>query len=140
MTPNIHEINTVHKEKIIKLKCLLYTNSTSSVGYWREVVFVLTFFGLAACLVISLIGFVNDTCTEKARFNLRQVFLIDDVTSAQRWFPYNGAQLSLTCQQSQYGPEVITLAVTAKTLTSARGEAYSWRIPSPPANPMATHN
>ena len=32
----MHEIKTVHKEKVIKLKCLLYTNSTSSVGYWRE--------------------------------------------------------------------------------------------------------
>ena len=62
MTPTIHEINTIHKEKVIKLKYLLYTNSTSSVGYWREVIFVLTFFGLAACLVILLIGFVNDTC------------------------------------------------------------------------------
>ena len=52
ITPTIHEINTVHKEKVIELKCLLYTNSTLSDGYWREVVFVLTVFGLAACLVI----------------------------------------------------------------------------------------
>ena len=51
-TLTINEINIVHKEKVIKLKCLLYTNSILSVGYWWEVVFVLTFFGLAACLVI----------------------------------------------------------------------------------------
>ena len=30
--PTIHEINIVHKEKVNKLKRLLY-NSTSSVGY-----------------------------------------------------------------------------------------------------------
>ena len=48
----MHKINTVHKEKVSRLKCLLHINSTSSVGYWREVVFVFTFFGLVACLLI----------------------------------------------------------------------------------------
>ena len=46
----VHEINTVHKEKVNKLKHLLY-NSTSSFDYLREMDFLLTF-GLAACLVI----------------------------------------------------------------------------------------
>ena len=52
MTPTIHEINTVLKEKEIKLKYPLYTNSTLSVG------FVLNFFSLAADLVI----FVYQIC------------------------------------------------------------------------------
>ena len=47
--PSIHEINTVHKEKVNKLKRLLY-NSTLSFGYEREMIFLLTF-SLAACLM-----------------------------------------------------------------------------------------
>ena len=117
------------------MKCLLYTNSTSSVSYWREVVFVLTFFGLAAYFVI----FAYRVCqwhmrTQNAWFNPRRVFLMDDITSAQRWFPPVSVRPSLTRQQSRYGPEVIAPAVTAKKLTYTWGEAYLLRISSPPAN------
>ena len=67
MTPTINEINTVHKEKVIELKCFLYTKSTSSVGYWRGVVFVLTFFGLAACVVIFVYrACQRHMCTQNA--------------------------------------------------------------------------
>ena len=120
---------------MIKLKCLLYADSTSNVGYWREVVFGLTFFGLATCSVI----FVYQVCQwhmhmQNTWFNLWWVFSMDDITSAQRWFPHAGAWLSLTRQPSLYRPEVIAPAVTAKTLTLTWGEAYLLRISSPPTN------
>ena len=72
--------------------------------------------------------------TQSAWFNLQRVFSLNDVTPAQRWFSHAGARPSLTHQQSLYGPEVIAPAVTAKTLTSARGEAYLLKILLPPAN------
>ena len=132
ITPTIRAINTVHKENVIKLKCFLYTNITSSLSYWREVVFVLTFFGLAACLLIFLwSGFVYDTCT--------WVFSMNDVRSPQRWFPRARALPSLTRQQSRYGPEVIAPAVTAKILTLARGEDYLLRTSAPSANHVMPH-
>ena len=71
---------------------------------------------------------------QNAWFNIRRNFSMDDITSAKRWFPHTGARPSLTRQQLQDGPEVIDPAVTAKTLTSARSEAYLLRISSPLAN------
>ena len=137
----MHKINTVHKEKEIKLKCLLHANNTSSVGYWKEVVFVLTFFGLAACFMIFFSYRVCQWHIQNAWFNLRWGFSMDDVTSAQRWFPRARARPSLTRKQSRCGLEVIAPAVTAKkSLTSARGEAYLLRISSPPANHVTMHN
>ena len=123
------------------MKYLLYTNYTSSVGYWREVVFILTFFGLVACLVIFIYWACQwHMCIQNAWFNLWRVFLIDDITFAHRWFPHAGAQLSFTCQQSPYEPEVTALDVTAKkNLTSARSKAYLLRISSIPTNHMMPH-
>ena len=62
------------------------------------------------------------TTQQNAWFNLRWVFPMNDVTSAQRWFPRAGARPSLSRQQSRDGPEVIAPAVTVKKEISHRLE------------------
>ena len=112
MIPTIYKINTVHKGKVIKSNCILYTNNTSSVGYWRAVVFFLTFYVITPCLVIFAYRRTPDSISD----------------GFSRWMT---SHPPLTHQQSRYGTEVIAPAVIKKTLTSARGEAYLLRISSP---------
>ena len=72
-------------------------------------VFVLTFFSLAACLVIfAYWACQRHMCTQNTWFNLQRVFPMDDITSAQRCFPHAMDWPPLTHQQSQYGPAVIS--------------------------------
>ena len=120
MTPTIHEISTIHKGRSNWIEMsLIYKQYLEC---WLLVVFVLTFFSLATCLVILAYRVCQRQMRKQnAYFNLRRVFSMNDVTSVQRWFPHARARAFLTRQKSQYGPEVISPAVIAKTLTSVRG-------------------
>ena len=96
MTPTIHEINTVHKEKVIKLKCLIYKQFLEC---WllRRGGFHLNLFWFSSLFSdFPLLGFINDMCMQNVWFNLLQVFSIDDITFAQRWFPHTGLAVSYT--------------------------------------------
>ena len=73
--------------------------------------------------------------TQNVWFNLQRVFTMDDVTSAQRWFPHSGARPPLTRQQSRYGPEVIALAVTTKRPSDGFSR---WMTSHPPRDDFLT--
>ena len=98
--------------------------------------FVLTFFGLAACLVISLIGFVNDTCTRRTPDSISEGFSRWMTPHPPRdYFLTLGSAVSYTLAiMVRTGSNHTGLA--AKTLTSTRGKVYLLRISSSPVNHM----